>query len=75
METAVLNASDPRKDVIVIPKVLVTLQGENVQRGIARILIQEFHKLLRTIDRQHAQDQGVNEAEDGRVGADAESQR
>jgi hypothetical protein len=59
----------------VIPKVLVTLSGENVQPGIAGVLVQKFDKLLRFSNRQHAQHQGVNEAEDRGIGADAEGQR
>jgi hypothetical protein len=47
MEMRGAHAGQSRKHMIVVLKVFVTLPGEYVQRRIARVLIQEFHKLLR----------------------------
>ena len=61
--------------MITIPEMLVTLPGENIEWRIAGVLVQKFYKLPRLRNRQHAQHQRVDEAEDRGIGADAEGQR
>jgi hypothetical protein len=68
-ETGTGHADQGGEDVVVIPEVLVALPGEEVEAGIARVEVQHLHKLLRFPHRRQAQHQGVDQAEDRRVGA------
>ena len=56
--------------MIVIPVVLVTLQGEVAPARLTGVLAEECYKLLWLPYRKHAQHQGVDQAEDRGVGAD-----
>src|SRR5207248_453193 len=66
---------DAREDMVVIPEILVARQGKSVSAGLSRVFVEEFNKLPRVADWQSAQYQSVDEAEDCRIGSDAQSQR
>ena len=68
------GADDVRKHVILIAKLLVVRPTELGVGRIARVVGVQRDKLLRRPHRQRAQHQGVDQAEDRGVGADAERQ-
>ena len=70
----VIDAGHPgegRQDVVVREKILVLPPGESVEMRLILKPVRRLHELLGTLDRQTAQHQRVDEAEDGRIGPDA----
>ena len=74
----VIDAGHPREvreDVVVRQKVLVLPPGERVEVRLVLKPMRRFHELLGMLHRQLAQHQRVDQAEDGRIGPDAQGQR
>jgi hypothetical protein len=69
------RADQGGQDVVIVAEVLVALPGEAVEVGLARVLVEEFHQLLGIAHGQRTQHQGVDEAENGGIGADFEPER
>jgi hypothetical protein len=76
METGRRHTDQIREHVGLIAKSLVVLPGVRVGRRLARIrvLAEELDEVARIPHWQRAEHQGVDQAEDGGVGADAQSE-
>ena len=70
------HAGQGREDVVVIADILIFVPSPiPVVARLAGVLIQELDELLRIRDRQLVQHDGIEQAEDRGIGADAERQR
>ena len=67
------NSKYPGKYLVVIAKSLEGRVGK-ASRSPFRVNLDELDQFLRILDRHHSQHDGVDQAEDGRIGANAESQ-
>ena len=69
------KSDQSRQYVIVVSQVLVDFEVSAVEAWVGRELVEQLDKPPRVAHGKRAQQQGVEQAENGGVGADAESQR
>ena len=66
------EANKAGEDVIVITKMLVAPPGVSVHTRFPRILVQQLYEALGIPDGKKAKHEGVDQAEDARIGADSQ---